>query len=166
MTYVYVKNPNGRTYVYENTSVWDKETQSVKHMRKIIGHLDNTTGEVVPNRKKGDAARAKAKTQESKSVCIVTNSGIKKLLNKAVEDIGLAETLAKVFPDDWKRLLTCAYYLVSEGKALSHVDKWQAMYESPCQFPLASQRVSELLAKITPTMQQDFFGKWIAARAC
>ncbi len=141
MTYVYVKNPNGRTYVYENTSVWDKETKSVKHMRKIIGHLDKATGALVPNRKKGDAARARAKTQEPKSACVVTNSGIKKFLDKAVNDIGLAETLSKVFPDDWKRLLTC--YLVSEGKALSHVDKWQAMYASPCQFPLASQRVSE-----------------------
>lgn len=26
-SYVYVKNPNGKTYVYENTTYWDKETK-------------------------------------------------------------------------------------------------------------------------------------------
>ena len=51
---VYVKNPNGKIYVYSNVSVYDKETKKVKHIRKSIGHLDPATGEVVPNRRKGD----------------------------------------------------------------------------------------------------------------
>ena len=34
---VYVKNPNGKTYVYSNTSIYDKETKKVKHIRKSIG---------------------------------------------------------------------------------------------------------------------------------
>ena len=51
---VYVKNPNSKIYVYSNVSVYDKETKKVKHIRKSIGHLDPATGEVVPNRRKGD----------------------------------------------------------------------------------------------------------------
>jgi len=43
-SYVYVKNPNGKTYVYENTTYWDKESKSCKHYRKSIGHLDPDTG--------------------------------------------------------------------------------------------------------------------------
>ena len=27
-SYVYVKNPNGKTYVYENTTYWDKESKA------------------------------------------------------------------------------------------------------------------------------------------
>lgn len=58
---VYVKNPNGKIYIYSNVSVYDKETKKVKHIRKSIGHLDPATGEVVPNRRKGDIARKRLK---------------------------------------------------------------------------------------------------------
>ena len=158
---VYVKNPNGKTYVYSNISVYDKETKKVKHIRKSIGHLDPVTGEVVPNRRKGDIARKKAETKGPAGRCVVENTGIQSLLDKAVSDIGLMVPLTAVFPDDWKRILTCAYYLISEGGALCHVEQWQRMYPSPYHYPLASQRVSELLARITPTLQQDFFSRWI-----
>ncbi len=158
---VYVKNPNGKIYVYSNVSVYDKETKKVKHIRKSIGHLDPATGEVVPNRRKGDIARKKAETKEPAGRCVVENTGIQSLLDKAVSDIGLTVPLTAVFPDDWKRILTCAYYLVSEGGALCHIEQWQRMYPSPCRSLLASQRVSELLVRITPALQQNFFSRWI-----
>ena len=65
-SYVYVKNPNGKTYVYENTTYWDKETKTCKHKRVSVGHLDLDTGAIVANRKKGDAAKNKDKLQENK----------------------------------------------------------------------------------------------------
>ena len=116
---------------------------------------------MVPNRRKGDAARKRAQTEEPAGRCVVKNTGIQSLLDKAVSAIGLMEPLSTVFPDDWRCILTCAYYLVSEGGALRHVDQWQRMYPSPCRSLLASQRVSELLVRITPTLQQDFFSRWI-----
>lgn len=160
---VYVKTPNGKTYVYSNVSIYDKETKKVKHIRKSIGHLDPVTGEVVPNRRKGDTARKKAEMEEPAGRCVVENTGIQILLDKAVSDIGLAAPLNAAFPDDWKRILTCAYYLVSEGGTLCHVSQWQQMYSSPFRPSLSSQRVSELLARITPTQQQDFFRRWVDA---
>jgi len=42
----------------------------------------------------------------------------------------LAAHLKAVFPDDWERILTCSYYLVSEGGALAHVEKWQQAFSS------------------------------------
>ena len=75
-SYVYVKNPNGKTYVYENTTYWDKETKTCKHKRVSVGHLDPDTGAIVANRKKGDAAKNKVKLQENKEHCIVTNTGV------------------------------------------------------------------------------------------
>ena len=160
---VYVKTPNGKTYVYSNVSIYDKETKKVKHIRKSIGHLDPVTGEVVPNRRKSDTARKKAEMEEPAGRCVVENTGIQILLDKAVSDIGLAAPLNAAFPDDWKRILTCAYYLVSEGGTLCHVSQWQQMYSSPFRPSLSSQRVSELLARITPTQQQDFFRRWVDA---
>ena len=139
-SYVYVKNPNGKTYVYENTTYWDKESKSCKHYRKSIGHLDPDTGEIVPNYKKGDK-QMKTSSGVSADHCIVASTGIGKLLDKAVSDIKLDAPLKAVFPDDWERILTCAYYLVSEGGALAHVEKWQRAFSSPYEEKLTSQRI-------------------------
>ena len=154
-------NPNGTVYVYENVSYWDKKSKSSKQKRKCIGHIDPATGKVVPNRKKGDAAKARTAKQEPES-CVVLTSGVTRLLDKAVNDIGLHKVLASAFPNDYSRILTCAYYLVSEGGALCHADKWKNSNIVPFTDSLASQRISELLTRITPTMQQEFFRKWIA----
>lgn len=160
---VYVNNPNGTTYVYENVSYWDKETKSSKQRRKSIGHVDPATGKIVPNRKKGDAAKARQKsTEDQQPSCSVKTHGVTMLFDKAVSDIGLHNVLASVFPEDWSRIITCAYYLASEGGALCHVDKWKADNKVPFTDSLASQRISELVARITPTLQQEFFKKWIA----
>lgn len=158
-SYVYVKNPNGRTYVYENTTYWDKNLKKCKHHRKIMGHLDPNTGEIVPNHKKGDN---KPQTQSNvpHGHCTVSSTGIERLLNRAVDDIGLKTTLKTVFPEDWEQILTCAYYLVSEGGALSHVEKWQRTFSSPYSGKLPSQRISELITRITPSHRQKFFSKW------
>lgn len=153
---VYVKNPNGTTYVYENTTYWDKEAKKCKHHRKSIGHLDPVSGNVVPNHKKTPKAESRLDGH-----CTVSGIGIKTLLDRAANDIGLIEALKAVFPDDWSRILTCAYYLVSDGGALAHVEKWQASNASPYGEKLASQRISELIARITPSLQQEFFARWI-----
>ena len=158
-SYVYVKNPNGKTYVYENTTYWDKESKSCKHHRKSIGHLDPDTGKIVPNHRKGDN-QPKTLSSNASDHCIVASTGIEKLLGQAVADMRLSAPLKAVFPDDWECILTCAYYLVSEGGALAHVEKWQQAFSSPYSGKLSSQRISELITRITPSLQQDFFSKW------
>ncbi len=161
---VYVKNPNGTTYVYENISYWDKATKTSKQKRRILGHIDPDTGKVVPNRKKGDAAKKRSEEQSKEAhKCEVQTVGVTKMLDKAVSDIGLQKVLSAAFPNDWEEILTCAYYLVSEGGALCHADKWKDSNKVPYSHCLSSQRISELLERITPTLQQSFFKKWIAA---
>lgn len=39
---------SGITYVYEATYYWDKETKKHRSRRKLIGRLNEETGEVVP----------------------------------------------------------------------------------------------------------------------
>ncbi len=138
-SYVYNKNPNGTTYVYENTSYWDKETKTTKHKRKIVGHLDPDSGKIVPNRKKGDAAKKHAETLPSKTQhCSVKTAGVSQLLDKAVTNICLNKVLASVFPEDWSIILTCAYYLVSEGNAFFDADIWKQINMVPLTGSLES----------------------------
>ena len=49
----------GVTYVYESESYWDKEKKQPRSKRKLIGKIDEETGEIVPtggrrNKKKED----------------------------------------------------------------------------------------------------------------
>ena len=49
MGIVYQKDKRtGTTYVYENQSFWDKELKRSRSKRRLIGKLDEATGEVVP----------------------------------------------------------------------------------------------------------------------
>ena len=81
--------------------------------------MDPDTGAVVANRKKEEAAKNKGKLQDGKGHCVVTNTGVSLLLDKMADETGLKSLLQNVFADDWQKILTCAYYLVSEGGALS-----------------------------------------------
>lgn len=44
---------SGITYVYESESYWDKEKKQPRNKRKLIGKIDEQTGEIVPTRGHG-----------------------------------------------------------------------------------------------------------------
>lgn len=167
---------SGRTYVYHNVSYWDKDEKKPKSKRKCIGHIDPVTGEIVPNRKKGDKRKEQLAAQEAdhaeklspeteqaamSPVCSVLDCGVTTLLNQIAKDIGLDTVLTRVFPQDSAAILTCAYYLVSEGQSLSRAEQWTAHTMTPCGGVLSDQRISELLQRITPSLTEDFFKAWI-----
>lgn len=159
---VYLKNKNGTTYIYENVSYWDKKTKKPKSKRRCIGHLDPETGEVQPNgRRGGNRKSTEPKTEKESPKCYTYSCGVSTLPGKVCADIGLDRILKKIFPDDRTAILTCAYYLVSEGQALSRAEKWSQQALTPYGKMLADQRISELLTRITPGLSQDFFSAWI-----
>ena len=150
---VYLKHKNGTTYVYENVSFWDKKTKKPKSKRRCIGHLDPEIGTVQPNGMRGGNKKAPVtKPEKELPKCFTYSCGVSALLDKICMDTGLSHILKKVFPDDWKAILTCAYYLVSEGQALYRVEKWSRQAITPYGVTLADQRVSELLVRITPEL--------------
>lgn len=159
---VYLKSKNGTTYVYENISFWDKKTKKPKSKRKCIGHLDPQTGTVQPNGMRGGNKKNSDPKQERELPgCSAYSCGVTALLDKVCSDIGLGHILKKIFPDDYSAILTCAYYLISEGQALSRAEKWSRQALTPYGAVLADQRISELLVRITPALAQDFFSAWI-----
>lgn len=158
---VYLQHKNGKIYVYENISFWDKKTHKAKSKRKCIGHLDTATKKIVPNRKKETTVLTTSNSPE----CYSYDCGIALLLDKITNDMKLNLILKKIFPDDWKAILTCTYFLISEGQALSRVEKWSKQSINPYGGMLADQRVSELLSRITESNIQNFFTKWFEANS-
>ena len=59
----------GITYVFESHSYRDKETKQPRSTRKLIGRIDDATGEIVPTRKK-----SKVNTTSSEYTDDVTTS--------------------------------------------------------------------------------------------
>ena len=155
---VFVNSPNGTVYVYENVSYWDKTEKKTKHKRKCIGHVDAISGEIVPNHKKGNKEEALARTKQN---CSVKGVGVSLLLDRIADETGLSKIMRAVFADDWQQIMTCAYYLLSEGVALSRVEQWSSANRAPYQNVLTSQRVSDLLIRITGEHQLMFFSRWI-----
>ena len=43
----------GITYVYSSESYWDKDLKAPRNRKKLIGKLDEETGEVIPTGKRG-----------------------------------------------------------------------------------------------------------------
>ena len=137
-----------------------KQSKKRKHRRKCIGKLHPETNELIPNRKKSiTIGLDNPKTEH----CTVLTTGPSLLLDKAAHETGIDKILQASFPEDWDRILTCAYYLASEGNALCHVEQWSACNRHPFHSKLADQRVSELLSRITPSMQQEFFRNWMVS---
>ncbi len=56
---------SGAIYVYESESYWDKEKQQPRSKRKLIGRLDEETGEVVPTDGRGRKRKDQNKTEET-----------------------------------------------------------------------------------------------------
>ena len=150
--------PCGTTYVYENISYWDKEAKKTRHRRKCIGKIDPDTKQIVPTGKKTDVKPDDALRKSEQ--CRVLTIGSTLLLDKAATKTKLAKVLSLIFPEDYEQILTCAYYLASEGKALCHAEQWSSRNKHPYGKKLPDQRISELLARITPSKQQDFFSRW------
>lgn len=164
---VYLKHKNGTTYVYENVSFWDKKSKKPKSKRKCIGHLDPETGAVQPNGMRGgDRKNTSSKSDKEPPKCFTYSCGVSYLLDKVCADIGLGHILKRVFPNDWDAILTCAYYLISEGQALSRTEKWSQQAVTPYGAMLADQRISELLVRITPELTQRFFSVWMEHNRC
>ena len=73
----YVKSKDKRTgitYVYESESYWDKKKQQPRAHRKLIGKLDEETGEIVPTDGRGRKRKDRSKEASSVSADAATTA--------------------------------------------------------------------------------------------
>jgi transposase len=156
---VYYKNKqNGVTYVYENTSVWNAEKKACDCIRKCIGKLDPQTGDIIATGKRGLGSG-----EQTYAEALIIGTHV--LFEKVAAEIGLKDTLERCFPQTWDKILTCAYYLLSEGDALCHCETWSGRNQTPYGQSLKNQRISELLQSLTQAEQIRFFKAWTEHRA-
>jgi len=157
---VRTQNIKGVDYVYEDIPYWDKNKKGNRHKRNYIGKLGRD-GEFIPNAKysvrqnepvdKGDTVPALTPARR-------TYFGATHLLDEISRFTGIEEDLRICFPDDYKMLMSLAYYLVLESDSpMYRFDRWSFDHWHPYGEAISSQRISELLRDIPEQAKLEFF---------
>ncbi|MDF1618814.1 IS1634 family transposase, partial [Petrocella sp. FN5] len=153
---------SGITYAYESISHWDKEKKQSRSKRKLIGRVDDATGEIVPT--DGRGRKNKSDTLVKKRGPIPSEivkrrfCGATYLLDAIGDQLGITTDLKKCFPDNYKQLLSIAYYLIlEENNPLFRFEKWHALHKHPFDKNISSQRSSEVFASVKEENKEQFF---------
>ncbi len=152
---------SGITYVYESASYWDKEKQQSRSKRRLIGRLDDETGEIVPTDGRGKKEHPVPPVRRGPVPSEKTTRtfyGATYLLDAIGEKLGIADDLKLCFPHTYRQVLSIVYYLVLEDhNPLYRFEKWGQLHQHPYGKTITSQRSSELFASITEEIKQQFF---------
>lgn len=147
---VYLRNSKTNTiYAYLNESVWDSEKKKCINKRKCIGHVDPETGQIVPNRK-----------ARSKEYPKIKGHFVCDMFDSVSNSIKLSETLALAFPDDWKKIMSIAYYLAATEGELQFFRIWGENNSMPHNLSLSKEAILDLLNNITDNSISLFFTLW------
>ncbi|KAF5086978.1 IS1634 family transposase ISMhu8 [anaerobic digester metagenome] len=153
---------SGITYAYQSISFWDKEKKQSRARRTLIGRYNNETGEIVPTDGR-NKKRAEEKEALKRGKAIINSAhrsfyGATYLLDAIGEKLGITQDLKQCFPDEYKQILSLAYYLILEDSTpLYRFEKWGSLHKHPYGNNITSQRSSELFASITEESKQRFF---------
>jgi hypothetical protein len=141
MSIVYQRDKRVKiTYAYESHSYWDKSKKQSRAHRKLIGKVDDKTGEIVPTRKKKQPQQIFSNRKYA---------GASYLFDQIVKKIGLFDNLKMCFAKEYKKILSIAYYLILEDKnALSRFSKWSKTHMHPYKKDMCE---SQMLATHTKT---------------
>lgn len=156
---------SGITYAYESISRWDKQKKQSRSTRKLIGRVDEKTGEILATdgrgRKEpsGDETVIKVKRGRVPSLSVGRQFyGATYMLDKIGEKTGITDDLRTCFPDNYKMILSIAYFLIlEENNPLFRFGRWSRLHRHPYGKEIASQRSSELFSGITEKQKQKFF---------
>ncbi|MET1248785.1 hypothetical protein ABWW58_08375 [Sporolactobacillus sp. STCC-11] len=123
---------SGLTYAYESESYWDKEKKQPRSRRKLIGRVDEKTGEIIPTDGRGKRRRQTSKEKPQRGPTPVAEAkrvfyGATYLLDQIGEQLGLTEDLKACFPRYYQQILSLAYYMILEHpNPLTRFEKWGA----------------------------------------
>jgi len=149
----------GTVYVYSVESYWDKEKKAPRNKQVCLGKLDPETGEVIPSKRRRKIAE---RAVSAPGVSVTSRvAGPFLLLEELTGKHGIRGLLKKCFSEDYEFILSLVYYIVHKGAALSRAETWGASCLHPFGKAISSQRISELLARLSEDERQHFLALWL-----
>ena len=148
MSYIISQKIKGRNYLYEVTSVWDKEKRKPVQTRKYIGPENGVYSKI----KNLDYSKVISK-----------NHGNIALLEHLATESGVRGILGEYFPDDAENILALAYYEISEASPGHLFQYWVEEQNLPKSSRLHSSQVSGLYENLSlaQSTRLDFNKAWI-----
>lgn len=154
MSYLVDQKVGNHIYVYEATSYYDKKKKQARQKRKILGKRDPETNEIIPTR--GN------KPKNAKSSL---DFGHAYFLENNAKKLSLTDLLRKHFGDDHLKMLSLAYYILSENSSLHLFEQWNSgVYLSNNVKNLSSKDISIFLNKLGNSNEKiySFFTDWVS----
>ena len=153
---------HGTRYFYLDNHYWDSVKKRINHKREYIGHLNNN-GIFIRNKK------LNINIENAFDIDRIVESrryfGVIHLLETISERICLKSDLIKVFPATYDKILSVAYFLISQHRAPFYkFDNWQLTHVHPNHQIMQSQRISDLLETINDDRKMQFFDLQIKRR--
>ena len=149
----------GAVYAYSVESYWDKEKKAPRNKQVCLGRVDPETGEIIPSKRRKKlverAAAAPGVTAETKV------AGPDLILTAVAGKHGLDKLLKRCFPDNWRFMLSLAFFSVQKGLPLSRAEAWSIAHGHPFGEAISSQMVSELLKSLSEDDRQRFLSLWL-----
>jgi hypothetical protein len=172
VSFVINKKIGGSTYIYEVTAYRNSEGEP-RNKRVLIGKR-NADGQacykaeyIERMMEAGTPLEIKEQTFFSEQEIrdsVIKEYGAYYFLESIASSIGLRKTLETAFPKHWKELLVLAIYLVCTEDPFMYCCHWLESTETIPVGSLSSQRISELLASLTPESRTAFFTEWTSYR--
>ena len=145
----------GTTYVFVDKPYWNKQKKQTRHKREYIGKL-GSAGEFIPN--KNYLAQRNTEGTETEIAATRRYFGATHLLDTIGKKTGVENDLKASFGDDYKKILSLAYFLVLEGESsMYRFPKFALTHEHPYSEVISSQRISDIFAGITENPKVEFF---------
>ncbi|MDR2198697.1 MAG: transposase [Deltaproteobacteria bacterium] len=172
------KGANGVKYVYHVTKSYVLEGKR-KYDCVCIGKMDEDTGMLIPNQ---EYYKFYPENTEKSSPDVFDNS-IKRpeetgsdgqsidensirhygnflALRHFSDESGLTELLEEVFPNDFESILDLAFFMASEGDAMSKLNIWRIGAFQNSKNYLDESVAESIFASITFEQKMKFFEKW------
>ena len=159
---------NGTTYAYIDTAFWNSSKKRGEHKRKYIGKI--LDGVFIPNKRFQLEQQVESSAPKRGPVpaesCTRKFYGAMFLFDQIAEELGIAADLKSCFGPLASKILSVAYYLISEeGQPMYRFQKWGATHKHPFNEDIPSQRMSELFSKISEDKKLEYFRKQAKRRS-
>lgn len=175
MTSIVRQVVGNKTYLYESTSYRDEEGRP-RNKRVSIGKIDPVTNRPIYKADylaRMEASGVKMEVSSSQNTftineiqqSTVLEVGAQHLFNHIAHHTGLLTALESAFPQVGQEIFTLACYLVASGDPFLYCEEWLSKTEHPEIASLSSQRISELLQRLTAEERESFYQAWCSLRS-
>lgn len=152
-----VNQKNGRSYAYEVTSKWNRETKKYDRTSKYLGVLIDRENRIYERRYKKNAQ----KTEK-----LIVSYGDAYALSESVKGSEIGEVIETVSSQDHDTLMSLLFFKLTVGSSMSNAETWYEGSYAKILYGkanLSSQRISEFLNRLgDDEFQREFFRLYLA----